>query len=222
MSLLGENLKNLKKSIPAGVELVAVSKTKPIEMIMEAYQAGQRIFGENYVQELVAKHPALPEDIQWHFIGHLQSNKVKQIAPFVSCIHSIDSEKLLIEVQKQAAKNQRTIQVLLQVHVAIEETKFGWDTTELLEFAQRFDWKTTPNIEISGVMGMASFSDNEELVRSEFRRIRACFDALKASFFDQSSTFKTVSMGMSGDWKWAVEEGSTLIRVGSAIFGSRN
>ena len=191
-------------------------------MIMEAYQAGQHIFGENYVQELVAKHPALPEDILWHFIGHLQSNKVKQIAPFVSCIHSIDSEKLLIEVQKQAAKNQRTIQVLLQVHVAIEETKFGWDTTELLEFAQRFDWKSIPNIEISGVMGMASFSDNEELVRSEFRRIRACFDALKARFFDQSSTFKTVSMGMSGDWKWAVEEGSTLIRVGSAIFGSRN
>ena len=222
MSLLGENLKNLKKSIPPGVELVAVSKTKPIEMIMEAYQAGQHIFGENYVQELVAKHPALPEDILWHFIGHLQSNKVKQIAPFVSCIHSIDSEKLLIEVQKQAAKNQRSIHVLLQVHVAIEETKFGWDTTELLEFAQRFDWKSIPNIEISGVMGMASFSDNEELVRSEFRRIRACFDVLKARFFDQSSTFKTVSMGMSGDWKWAVEEGSTLIRVGSAIFGSRN
>ncbi len=191
-------------------------------MILVAYQCGQRSFGENYVQELVTKQPALPADIEWHFIGHLQSNKVKQIAPFVHCIHSIDSEKLLAEVQKQAQKCERSIRVLLQVHVAKEETKFGWDPDELQEFVQRFDWKTTPNLEIGGVMGMASFSDDEQLVRSEFHRIKSCYDNLKSTVFGGNTGFNTVSMGMSGDWKWAVEEGSTLIRVGSAIFGSRN
>lgn len=222
VSQLSENLESLKASIPHGVELVAVSKTKPVEMIREAYEAGQRDFGENYVQELLTKFSELPGDVRWHFIGHLQSNKVKQLAPYVYCIHSIDSEKLLLEVEKQAALCNRTIRILLQVHVAVEETKFGWDPKELLQFASQFDWSRIPHVELCGVMGMASFSDDELLVRSEFRRIKDCFDKLKSTIFAVKPAFNTISMGMSGDWKWAVEEGSTLIRVGSAIFGSRN
>jgi PLP dependent protein len=222
MSQVKENIRHLKALLPPNIELVAVSKTKSIELILEAYEAGQRSFGENYVQEFAAKQPMLPGDIQWHFIGHLQSNKVRQIAPFVHCIHSIDSEKLVLEVQKQAAKAGRTIKVLLQVHVATEETKFGWDPAELLAFVAQFNWKLTPNVEIVGVMGMASFSEDETLVRSEFRAIRTCFDQLKKETFAGNDGFNVVSMGMSGDWNWAIEEGSTLIRLGSAIFGARN
>lgn len=191
-------------------------------MILEAYAAGQRDFGENYVQELIVKQPLLPADIHWHFIGHLQTNKVKQIAPFVYCIQSVDSEKLLFEIHKYATKFNRTIRVLLQVHVAREETKFGWNPQELLDFARQTDWHALSGVKIAGVMGMASFSDDQTLVCSEFQKIKICFDELKSSVFAENIDFTTISMGMSGDWALAVKEGANLIRVGSAIFGSRN
>lgn len=203
--------------------LVAVSKTKPADAIKELYNLGHRDFGENYVQELVEKQSTLPTDIRWHFIGHLQSNKVKYIAPFVHLIHGIDSLKLLKEVNKQALKNNRTIQVLLQVHIASEETKFGMDEKELDEILTE-PTKTIiidlRNIQIMGLMGMASFSDDQELVRSEFRRLKQLFDKYAQS---KSPILKLqiLSMGMSSDYKIALEEGSTMIRIGSSIFGSR-
>jgi PLP dependent protein len=220
--MIKENLINIKNSIPAKVTLVAVSKTKPNELIEEAYKAGQRIFGENKAQELKNKAEVLPKDIQWHFIGHLQSNKVKYIAPYASLVHSIDSLKLLIEVNKQALKNNRIIDCLLQFHIATEESKFGLSLEEVDKLLTSNEFSNLKNIRIVGVMGMASFVNSEEQVRSEFASLKHIFIQLKNSFFKQSETFKTISMGMSGDYKLAIEEGSTMVRVGSAIFGIRN
>ncbi len=201
------------------VSLVAVSKTKPKEDILELYDLGQRDFGENYVQELVDKAAALPQDINWHFIGHLQSNKVKYIAPFVHLIHGVDSFKLLVEINKQAAKNNRVIPVLLQVHIAKEETKFGMDAEELnaaLETAA-----SLPNIKIIGLMGMASFSDDPLIVQPEFAYLNGLYQAFKKLKTDNID-FSVLSMGMSGDYQLAIENGSNLIRIGSLLFGARN
>lgn len=222
MSAVAINIEHLRAELPANVLLIAVSKTKPIEAIEEAYAAGQRAFGENYVQEITEKQPALPADIQWHFIGHLQSNKVKYIAPFVHCIHAVDSEKLLQEIDKQAGKSQRIIQCLLQVHIADEESKFGFLPNEIVDFCRSINFAQYTNVRIAGLMGMASFTDNAEQVRKEFQLLKSLFSQLKIEVFGASADFKEISMGMSGDWKMAIEEGSTMIRVGSAIFGTRN
>jgi hypothetical protein len=200
--------------------LIAVSKTKPVDAIKELYDLGQRDFGENYVQELAEKQPQLPQDIRWHFIGHLQSNKVKYIAPFVHLIHGIDSVKLLKEVNKQASKANRVIPVLLQVHIAKEETKFGFDDAELSTTDWEHELQGLSNIEINGFMGMASFSDDENLVRSEFKTLKRLFDEFEKRRLPNTK-LQTLSMGMSGDYKIALEEGSNLVRVGSLIFGSR-
>ncbi len=220
--MINENLVTIKNSIPSHVTLVAVSKTKPNELIEEAYSSGQRIFGENKAQELKNKAEVLPKDIEWHFIGHLQSNKVKYIAPYASLVHSIDSLKLLKEVNKQALKNKRIIDCLLQFHIATEESKFGLSLEEAAELLTSNEFSSLKNIRVVGVMGMASFINSEEQVRSEFARLKQIFIELKNSFFKQSKIFKTISMGMSGDFKIAIEEGSTMVRVGSAIFGIRN
>lgn len=196
--------------------LIAVSKIKPASDILEMYQLGQRDFGENYVQELVDKYNQLPKDIRWHFIGHLQSNKVKYIAPFVHLIHGVDSLKLLQEINKQALKNNRTIQCLLQVHIAQEETKFGFDKNELLQI----NWTEIAElkgVEVIGLMGMASFSDNVQLVRNEFKNLKSTFNELKVL----QPSLSILSMGMSGDYLMAIEEGSNMVRIGSLLFGSR-
>ena len=219
---IAENLKKIQDSIPKSVSLVAVSKTKPIEDVKEAYDAGQRIFGENKVQELREKHPALPKDIEWHMIGHMQSNKVKYIAPFISLIHGIESFKLLKEINKQALKNNRIIKVLLQFHIASESTKFGLQINEAKEILISDEFKNLKNIEITGVMGMASFVNDKVQVKSEFSNLNTIFNQLKKSFFINQDSFKTISMGMSGDYPIAIEEGSSMIRVGSSIFGVRN
>ena len=219
--MISENLNKIRSQLSDDVTLVAVSKTKPNEAILEAYETGQRIFGENKVQELVEKSDALPKDIQWHLIGHLQRNKVKYIAPFVSLIHAVDSPRLLKEINKQAAKNNRTIDCLLQFHIADEETKFGLDQSEALELLKSEEFRNMQNIRICGVMGMATFTDDENQVRLEFKKLNQIFKELKASQFSGSEEFEIISMGMSGDWKIAVEEGSTMIRVGSSIFGVR-
>ena len=203
-----------------GVTLVAVSKTKPLSDILELYQLGHRDFGENYVQELVEKQPQLPADIRWHFIGHLQSNKVKYIAPFVHLIHGVDSFKLLKEINKQAAKNNRVIDVLLQVHIAREETKFGLDAAELADLLHHPELPTLQHICIRGLMGMASFSDDQALVRSEFKFLKALFDDHK-SRATANCQLSMLSMGMSSDYEMAVEEGSNMVRIGSSIFGIR-
>ena len=220
--MINENLATIKQSIPSHVTLVAVSKTKPNELIEEAYSSGQRIFGENKAQELKNKAEVLPKDIEWHFIGHLQSNKVKYIAPYASLIHSIDSLKLLTEVNKQANKHNRIIDCLLQFHIAMEESKFGLSLEEVQELLTSNEFSSLKNINIVGVMGMASFINNEEQVRNEFASLKHIFNQLNNGFFQRSETFKTISMGMSGDYKLAIEEGSTMVRVGSAIFGIRN
>ena len=211
----------IRNEINESVTLVAVSKTKPVEAILEAYTAGQREFGENKVQELVTKYELLPKDIHWHLIGHLQSNKVKYIAPFVHLIHSVDGLKLLTEINKQALKNNRIINCLLQFHVATEETKFGLNQSEAIELLDSKEYTSMKNIRVVGIMGMASFTENESLIRSEFQSLKSIFHSLKESHFPGDNAFKEISMGMSGDFKIAVEEGSTMIRVGSTIFGSR-
>lgn len=212
------NLQQIKASIPEHVTLVAVSKTKPNEAILEAYQAGQRVFGENKVQELTEKYESLPKDIEWHMIGHLQSNKVKYIAPFVSLIHGVDSFKLLKEINKRAAQNERVINCLLQIHIAEEDTKFGFDEKEVAELLKSEAFQHLKNIKIVGLMGMATFTDNENQIRKEFKSLKKLFDKLSTLYFPLS----TLSMGMSGDYQLAIEEGSTMIRVGSSIFGERN
>lgn len=221
MSQLVERINQLKATLPADVQLIAVSKTKPIAAIQEAYDGGQRAFGENKVQELVDKYEALPKDIEWHLIGHLQTNKVKYIAPFVSLIHAVDSLKLLQEIDKQAAKNQRIIHCLLQFHVAQEETKFGLSFEEAEALLSSKEFVEMEHVRIVGIMGMASFVDNEEQVRDEFRTLNNYFHIIKSHHFKFNPDFKIVSMGMSGDYKWAIEEGSTMIRVGSSLFGER-
>ena len=218
---IAENIISIKKELPSHVQLIAVSKTKPVSMLQEAYDAGQRLFGENYVQEIVEKQPLLSNDIEWHFIGHLQSNKVKYIAPFVKCIHAVESEKLLAEINKQAVKNNRSIECLLQIHIAEEESKFGFNPENAIAEIRKIDFSKYPNITINGVMGMASFVDDQDQVKREFQSLKQIFDALKKECFATSNSFKEISMGMSGDYKMAIEEGSTMVRVGSSIFGSR-
>lgn len=221
MAEIAINLNRIKSQIPVGVELVAVSKTKPIAVLQEAYDAGQRIFGENRVPELVEKSEVLPKDIEWHMIGHLQRNKVKMIAPFVSLIHAVDSLRLLAEIDKEAKKNERAIKVLLQFHIAQEQTKYGLDLEEARDLLNPEQFQQMQNIKIAGVMGMATFTDNEDQVRSEFRTLKSIFETLKSEFFSDKDSFKEISMGMSGDYKIAIEEGSTMVRIGSSIFGSR-
>jgi pyridoxal phosphate enzyme (YggS family) len=216
------NLNNLRQTLPAGCRLIAVSKTQPIEAIEEAYAAGQRVFGENKAQELLPKYETLPKDIEWHMIGHLQSNKVKYIAPFVHLIHSVDSFKLLEEINKQGVRCKRTISCLLQVHIATEETKFGFSADELKELIQSGKLNVLGSVQIVGLMGMASFTDNKQLIRNEFQQLREIFESLKAVTLPVNVQMKELSMGMSGDYPIAIEEGSTMIRVGTAIFGQRN
>lgn len=205
-----------------GARLVAVSKVKPASDIQELYNAGQRIFGENYVQELVQKQPELPQDIEWHFIGHLQSNKVKYIAPFITMIHAVDSLRLLQEINKQAAKHNRIIQCLLQVHIAEEETKFGLDAAELELLIQQWQVQAeTANVRIAGLMGMATNTDSEAQVQKEFRQLQELFTHIKSSYFSGQDYFRELSMGMSGDYQLALQAGSTLVRIGSLLFGAR-
>ncbi len=221
MMTVRHNLEYLLKEIPAGVKLVAVSKTMPAEVILEAYNAGQLRFAENKSQELTSKQPALPQDIKWHFIGHLQTNKVKYIASFVDMIQSVDSLKLLKEIEKEASKNKRVIDCLLQFHIATEETKYGLDPDEAMAILNSPEYNECHHIAIRGVMGMASFSDDQTLVRREFRSLKNIFDRLKNDFFGTDPGFCEISMGMTGDYKIAIEEGSTIVRIGTAIFGSR-
>ena len=219
-----QNILNIKSQLPNHVTLVAVSKTKPVADLMEAYNAGQRIFGENYVQELVEKYEQLPNDIQWHFIGHLQSRKVKLIAPFVSLIHGVDSLKLLEEINKQATKNNRVIDCLLQVYIADEETKFGLDENELDELLNSQEFKTFENIRIVGLMGLATFTDNNDQIKKELQNLKSIFDKINKESIskDAINRVSILSMGMSGDYQLAIECGSNMVRIGSSIFGNRN
>lgn len=221
MTDIAGNLNDLKLHIPSGVQIVAVSKTKPAGDVLEAYNCGQRIFGENRIQELLSKKVMLPDDIEWHLIGHLQSNKVKLIVPFISLIQSIDTLKLLQVVDNEAFKINRVIDCLLQVHIATEETKFGFGTGEVIDLLNTTEFSNLRNVRICGLMGMATFSDSEALVRSEFRNLAKLFSELKEKYFAGKTHFKVLSMGMSGDYKIAVSEGSTMIRVGSSVFGDR-
>jgi hypothetical protein len=216
-----DNISKLKEQLPSTVKLITVSKTNPVESIREAYDAGQRLFGENRVQEIVDKQHQLPVDIEWHFIGHLQSNKVKFIAPFVSMIHSIDSLKLLAEVNREAYKNNRVIDCLLEMYVATEENKFGLDMNEVFSLLESSEFIEMKNIRICGIMGMATFTDYTDVVRKEFKSMRAYFEIIKEKYFSASLSFKEISMGMSSDYKIAIEEGSSMVRIGTAIFGSR-
>ena len=202
--------------------MVAVSKTKPVSDLQEAYDAGQRAFGENYPQEMRDKHEVLPQDIQWHFIGHLQTNKIKYIIPYVTLIHSIDSANLLEAVNKEAKKHERVVDCLLQFHIALEETKFGLDMEEARQLLDSEAFKQMQNVRICGVMGMATFTDDKAEVRKEFKYLKTIFDTLKAEYFASQPQFKELSMGMSEDYPIAIEEGATLIRVGSKIFGARH
>ena len=221
ITMIKENLEKIKATVPEGVTLVAVSKTKPINDIQEAYDAGQRAFGENYPQEMRDKHEALPKDIQWHFIGHLQTNKIKYIIPFVTLIHSIDTANLLEAVNKEARKHNRVVDCLLQFHIAREETKFGLDLNEARQLLDSDIFKQMDNIRICGVMGMATFTDDAVEIRNEFKHLKAIFDSLKNEYFSDQLQFKEISMGMSEDYPIAIEEGATMIRVGSKIFGAR-
>ncbi len=215
-----DNLNRIKKDLPPEVTLIAVSKTKPVGAIEEAYAAGHRVFGENKAQEMALKHEQLPNDIQWHFIGHMQTNKVKYIAPFVALIHSVDSLKVLREVDKQAAKNNRVINCLLQFHIAEEATKFGLNMEEAEALtASKNNFK---HVRLTGVMGMATYTDDVEQIRREFRQLNHYFQVLKSKFFAMDDAFKEISMGMSGDYAIAVEEGSTMVRIGTLIFGKRD
>jgi pyridoxal phosphate enzyme (YggS family) len=216
------NIAKIKNKLPDGVKLVAVSKTKPNPDILEAYNAGQKIFGENKVQELVRKYEELPKDIEWHFIGHPQTNKIKFIAPFVHLIHGVDSLKLLRVIDGEAKKNKREIACLLQFHIAEEDTKFGLNLNEAREILESNELKSFRNIIITGVMGMATFTENTGQIRNEFKFLNVIFSTLKNEFFSGDKRFAEISMGMSDDYQIAIEEGSTLIRVGSKIFGERN
>ena len=212
------HLQEILKEIPSDVRLVVVSKTVPVETIMEVYKAGHKIFGENRAQAIIEKQPLLPKDIEWHFIGHLQSNKVKYIAPFVSMIHSVDSFRLLKEINKEAAKNDRIISCLLQFHIATEETKFGLDMAEAKDILGNPELLDLKNVRICGVMGMATFTENNDLVRKEFRTLKEIFTTIQTGFFRDDPYFREISMGMSGDYRIAIEEGSTIVRIGTAIF----
>lgn len=216
-----ENLESILNQIPKEVTLVAVSKTKPNEDIMEAYQAGQRIFGENKIQEMAEKYESLPKDIQWHMIGHVQTNKVKYMAPFVSLIHGVDRLKLLKEINKQGSANNRTIHCLLQIKIAEEDSKFGMSIQDAKNLLQSKDLEPLNHIHITGVMGMATFTEDQNQIKNEFDRLKSAFDSLK-TIENERCDLKTISMGMSGDYELAIQSGSNMIRVGSSIFGERN
>ncbi|WP_027136811.1 YggS family pyridoxal phosphate-dependent enzyme [Gaetbulibacter saemankumensis] len=218
---IADNLNQIKSTLPAHVTLVAVSKTKPVADLMEAYNAGQRIFGENKIQEMVDKHEQMPKDINWHMIGHVQRNKVKYMAPFVSLIHGVDNYKLLQEINKQAAKHDRVINCLLQLKIAEEDSKFGMSEADAKAILTSEAFSELKNIQVVGVMGMATFTDDEDQIQKEFTRLKSIFDTLK-SIDTPNFTPKTISMGMSGDYQLAIDCGSTMIRVGSSIFGARN
>lgn len=221
MAIADKLIKYKNELEASAVQLVAVSKFQDADAVLEAYNAGQRVFGENIVQELVEKHAILPKDIQWHLIGHLQTNKVKYVAPFISVIESVDSLKLLQEINKQALKNNRVIDCLLQVYIADEDTKFGLGFDEVVELLRSDEFQALKNIRITGLMGIASNTDVEKQIRDEFEELKVLFDGIKLSYFRKDDAFKEVSMGMSSDYKIAVEEGSTMVRIGSSIFGSR-
>ena len=212
------NLNTIKETLPEHVTLVAVSKTKPVSDLMQAYEAGQRIFGENKIQEMTEKWEQMPKDIQWHMIGHVQSNKVKFMAPYVTLIHGVDSLKLLQEINKQALKNNRTIDCLLQIYIAEEESKFGLDEKELNELLTSVEFNELKNIRILGLMGMATFTENQNQIKKEFTHLKSIFDSIQKL---QIVDLKTISMGMSGDYQLAIECGSTMVRIGSSIFGGR-
>lgn len=216
-----DNLLHIKSSLPPHVTLVAVSKTKPVSNLMEAYEAGQRIFGENKIQEMTEKWEQMPKDVQWHMIGHVQTNKVKYMAPFVSLIHGVDSLKLLAEINKQAAKNGRVIDCLLQVHIAEEETKFGMDEQELNALLESEEFKQMENVKVSGLMGMATFTEDQQQIHKEFTHLKSIFDKLGQQPETRNFKPETLSMGMSGDYQLAIECGSTMVRIGSSIFGER-
>ena len=220
---IAENLNNIKSQLPAHVTLVAVSKTKPVADLMEAYDVGQRIFGENKIQEMTDKWEVMPKDIEWHMIGHVQTNKVKYMAPYVSLVHGVDSLKLLQEINKQAAKNNRVIDCLLQVFIAEEESKFGLDEQELDEILNEIQHnkENYKNIKIVGLMGMATFTENQNQIEKEFKNLKTIFDKYK-TLNTQHCQLNTLSMGMSGDYQLAISCGSTMVRIGSSIFGSRN
>ncbi|MBQ2187730.1 MAG: YggS family pyridoxal phosphate-dependent enzyme [Bacteroidales bacterium] len=220
--MVKENLETVRKTIPSEVLLVAVSKTKPVEYLQEAYDAGQRVFGENHALEMRDKHEVLPKDIDWHFIGHLQTNKIKYIVQYVRLIHSIDTFNLLQAVNKEAVKHDRVVDCLLQFHIAEEETKFGLSMEEAEEILNSDIFKTMKNVRICGVMGMATNTDNMTQVRKEFHHLKEIFNTLKTKYFADCEWFKEISMGMSHDYPIAIEEGSTMVRVGSKIFGERN
>ena len=221
MSTVAKNIEQIKQTFPSGVRLVAVSKFHPVEVIQEAYDTGQRIFGESKVQELIAKEGALPKDIEWHFIGHLQTNKVKLIVPFISMIHSADSSKLLQEINKAAGGIGRVVPCLLQIHIAREESKFGFSFEECREYFRSGVWRQLANVRLCGVMGMATFTDDCEQIKSEFLTLRNFFDEIKKLYFSEDNSFCEISMGMSDDYPLAIEQGSTLVRIGSRIFGER-
>lgn len=217
-----ENLERLREALPGGVTIVAVSKTKSVEEIMEAYRSGHRDFGENKVQELAAKQEQLPGDIRWHMVGHLQSNKVRYLAPFIHMIHSVDSLKLLGVIDREAEKEGRTIDCLLQLHIAVEETKFGLSEDELFELVSSPGFAALGHVRVRGLMGMATFTENMDRVREEFRHLKRIFERMKRELFPGTPWFDQLSTGMSGDYRVAVEEGSTMVRIGSIIFGPRN
>jgi len=218
---IASNLKDIKSTLPKSVKLVAVSKFNPSEAIIEAYNAGQLVFGESRMQELNAKQPQLPSNIEWHFIGHLQTNKVKAIVPFVHTIHSVDSWKLLVEINKQAASINREINCLLEIHIAEEDSKFGLTAEDCHKMLNENDWSNLKHIRIAGVMGMATYTDDTVQIRKEFKTLKCIFDELKARHFVKNDYFAEISMGMSHDYQIAVQEGSTMVRIGSSIFGER-
>lgn len=218
---VSQNITEIRKNIPANVKLICVSKFHPENAILEAYEAGERFFGESRVQELIDKQPKLPTDIQWHFIGHLQTNKIKYIVPFVSLIHGVDSLKVLEEINRLAEKAGRVVHCLLQVHIATEETKFGFSADELTDIFSGKDFLELKNVEIDGLMGMATLTDNSDQIRNEFRTLKKLKDEFKIRFFANQDTFSELSMGMSDDYKIAIEEGSTMVRIGTSIFGFR-
>lgn len=217
-----KRLSEIRSSLPAGVQLLAVSKTHPVELIQEAYDAGQRLFGENKVQEMTMKQALLPKDIEWHFIGHVQRNKIRQMVPYISVIQGIDSFQALAETDRQAKAAGRTVTCLLQIHIAAEDTKFGFTAEECLEMLRQGEWRKLDNVIIGGVMGMATNTDNREQVLAEFRRLKEVFDSAKSGFFADDANFRTISAGMSDDRDLAIQAGSNMVRIGTDIFGHRN
>ena len=218
---IGEQITRLRKELPEGVSLLAISKYQPIEALQEAYDAGQRMFGENHIQEMAAKAASLPKDIQWHFTGHVQTNKIKYMAPFVNLIHAVDSFRLLREIDKHAAKHERSIDCLLQIHIAQEDTKYGLSVDECRHLLSEEPWRELQHVRITGLMAMGSNTDDMEQVRNEFKQIKNLFDELKEKHFSDEPSFCQISEGMTDDYPIAIEEGSTIVRIGSMIFGER-